>query len=59
MAAATIEERVSELEAKIAELLAEKPETKKESPLWERRFGAFKNSPDYDSAMYRGDRMRP
>ena len=56
--ATTLEERVSELEAKMAKVLAEKPEVKPESLWWERRFGAFKDSPDYESAVQRGAEYR-
>jgi len=52
--AMTLEERVSELEAKMALLLSEK----KEAPWWEQWFGAFKDNPDFDSAMRRGEEYR-
>ena len=53
-----IEVRVSELEEKMAQLISEKSESEKPLPWWERRLGAFKNSPDYDSAMRRCEEYR-
>jgi hypothetical protein len=60
MASQSIEERLTALEAEVAqlkELLANgKPEAK--SPWWERRFGAFKDDPDYEEAMRLGAEYR-
>lgn len=58
--ATTLEERVQTLEAKIARLeKKEEPEkAQSDKPWWVRRFGAFKDSPDYDSAMRRGEEYR-
>ena len=55
---ATLEERVSELEAKMEKVLAEKSEPESEAPWWERMFGAFKDSPNYESAVRRGAEYR-
>lgn len=58
MAAPTLEERVSELEKKVARLLDAKTETAKAAPWWEQWFGAFKDNPDFDAAMERGAEYR-
>lgn len=57
----TLEERVQTLEEKIARL--EKPEQSTpvvapNAPWWERRFGAFRDGPHYESAMRRGKEYR-
>jgi hypothetical protein len=58
MAAPTIEERVSELEKKIARLLDEKEKAQNPAPWWEQWFGAFKDNADFDAAMERGAEYR-
>ena len=56
--ATTLEERVSALEAQIAQLLAEKQAGKIEVPWWQLRYGAFKDDPIYDEAMRLGAEYR-
>ena len=58
MTAPTIEERVSELEKKIALLLREKRNAENPAPWWEQWFGAFKDNADFDAAMERGAAYR-
>ena len=58
MPSQTVEERLSELETKVARLLGEEPEVKKPASWLELHFGAFKDSPYYDSAMERGAEYR-
>lgn len=55
---ATIEGRVSVLEAKVFQLLAEKGAADQENPWWEQWFGAFQDSPNFDAAMRRGAQYR-
>ena len=55
--AATLEERVAELEAEVARLKRRlEPEAKK--PWWEERIGAFADDPMYDEAMRLGREYR-
>lgn len=56
--AATVEERLSELEAKVARLLGEEKQAEAVAPWWEQWFGAFKDNPDFDSAMEHGAAYR-
>ncbi len=58
--ATTLEERVQTLEEKIARLEKQEAPTtaQPDTPWWIRRFGAFKDSPDFDSAMRRGEEYR-
>ncbi len=56
--ATTLEERVSALEAQVAQLLAEKNAEKNEVPWWQRHYGAFKDDPIYDEAMRLGAEYR-
>jgi len=56
--ATTLEERVRELEVKVARLIDEKGESHKEAPWWERRFGAFRDDPLYDEAARLGAEYR-
>jgi len=58
MATRTIEERVSDLEEKMARLLDEKAGQQRPVPWWEQWFGAFKDNPDFDAAMLRGAEYR-
>ena len=63
MPSQTIEERLSELETKVARLLGEEPEAKelevKKPASWlEQWFGAFKDNPDFDAAMEAGAAYR-
>ena len=56
--AATMEERVSALEAQVARLLAEKQGGKPEIPWYERWKGAFQDDAMYDDAMRLGAEYR-
>lgn len=58
MATPTIEERLSELEKKVARLMEEKAAPQKPAPWWERHIGAFKDSPYYEEAMRLGAEYR-
>jgi hypothetical protein len=58
MAASTLEERVSELEKKVARLLEEMTGQEKKVPWWELWFGAFKDSSYYEEAMRLGAEYR-
>ncbi len=71
MADQTVEERLTELEAKVAQMLCErneaeidtqaKPEgkTPPKSASWlDAWYGAFQDNPDYDAAMERGAAYR-
>ena len=58
MAIPTIEERVSELEKKVARLLNDEKQAENSAPWWEQWFGAFKDNPDFDAAMERGAEYR-
>jgi hypothetical protein len=53
----TLEQRVSDLEEKVARLLREDRESQ-DKPWWERHLGAFKNDPMYDEAMRLGREWR-
>ena len=59
--ATTVEERVSALEAQVAQLLAEKAANKVEQngvPWWQRRYGAFQDDVMYNEAMRLGAEYR-
>ena len=56
--AATLEERVSALEAQLANLLVEKQAAKAAAPWWQRRYGAFQEDEMYDEAMRLGAEYR-
>ena len=58
MANLTVEERLSELEKKVARLYDEEKKDKQSAPWWEQWFGAFKDNPDFDAAMERGAEYR-
>ena len=60
MPVASLEERMSALEAEVAELKKRlKAEPQRAAvPWWERRFGAFRDDPLYDEAAERGARLR-
>ena len=47
----TLEERVRELEQKVAQLSAEKAKATEEKPWWELWSGIFKDDPDFDEAV--------
>jgi hypothetical protein len=52
----TLEQRVTELEEKVARLTGETQAH--EQPWWDLWFGAFKDNADFDSAMERGAEYR-
>ena len=54
----TIEERVSELEEKMARLLGEEKKVQSDAPWWDQWLGAFKDNADFDAAMERGAEYR-
>ncbi len=54
----TLEERVSALEAQVANLLAEKKSTNTDVPWWQMRYGAFQDDEIYDDAMRLGAEYR-
>ena len=56
--ATTLEERVSALEAQVAQLLAEKKPATNDVPWYERWKGAFENDEMYDEAMHLGVEYR-
>jgi len=49
--AATLEERVSALEAQIAHLLVDKKAANTDAPWWRQRYGAFQDDEMHDEAM--------
>ena len=51
MATETLERRVRQLEEQVASLLEERHTGAAPLPWWERHFGAFKDDPDFESAM--------
>ncbi len=58
MSVQTLEQRVSDLEKKVAHLEGGNAEETQPVPWWEQWFGAFKDNPDYDAAMERGAEYR-
>ena len=58
MPSQTIEDRLSELEAKVAQLVGKEQEAKQPASWLDRHFGAFKDNPDYDAAMEAGTAYR-
>ncbi len=58
MPSQTVEERLEELETKVAQLLGKEPKTKKPASWLEQWFGAFKDNPDFDAAMEAGAAYR-
>ena len=60
MATQSLEERVATLEAEVAELKERLAASQQKDavPWWERRFGAFKDDPEYDEAMRLGREYR-
>ncbi len=59
MATVTVEERLSALEDKVAQLLIEKgAKPNQELPWWERIVGTFKDDSEYDEAMRLGREYR-
>lgn len=55
---ATLEERVSTLEAQIVRLLEDQPAAETEIPWYERWYGAFKDDEIFESAMKLGAEYR-
>jgi len=58
MSVQTLEQRVSDLEKKVARLEGGNTKETQPVPWWEQWFGAFKDNPDYDAAMERGAEYR-
>lgn len=58
MPSQTVEERLAELETKVAQLLGEEQEVKEPASWLEQWFGAFKDNPDFDAAMEAGAAYR-
>ena len=58
MATRTVEERLSDLEERLAHLIGDAPQEQSPAPWWEQWFGAFKDNPDFDAAMERGEEYR-
>lgn len=58
MPSRTVEERLAELEATVAQLASKESEAKKPAPWWEKHFGAFKASPYYEEASRLGAEYR-
>ena len=54
----TLEQRVTELEEKVARLSAESPATSHVKPWWEQWFGVFKDDPTFDEAVRLGAEYR-
>lgn len=53
----TLEERLTDLEQKVAAILKDKQEPQEE-PWWRRHFGAFKDDPTFDDAVRQGAEYR-
>jgi hypothetical protein len=59
MAAKTVEERLTELEAKVDQILTAKPSLNGQSePWWRKIEGRFKDNPEFDEAMRLGREYR-
>jgi hypothetical protein len=58
MAAETLEERVSELERKMARLLAERQGEQNMLPWWKKIVGKYKDDPEFEEAMRLGREYR-
>jgi hypothetical protein len=58
MSTGTVEERLTELEEKVARLQKAQREVSQPAPWWERHFGAFKESSYYEEAMRLGAEYR-
>ena len=56
--ATTIEERISRLEAEMEELRKAQPVLASEKPWWERVYGMFQDSPDFEEATRLGREYR-
>lgn len=54
----TVEERLAQLEKQVAELNDALAQIKKPKDGWMKSFGAFKDDPDYESAMKLGREWR-
>ena len=58
MAAVTIEERVSKLEAKMAQLVGEQEYQKPKAAWWKKIVGVYKNDPEFEEAERLGREYR-
>ena len=58
MATETLEERVSELERKLARLLEEKQDHQDTLPWWKKIVGKYKDDPEFEEAMRLGREYR-
>ena len=56
--AATLEERVTELEKKMASVLSEPTQENKTTPWWESMFGMFADSEEFEEAVRAGREYR-
>ncbi len=56
--AATLEERVTELEKKMESVLSEHPQRDNSVPWWESMFGMFAESEDFEEAVRAGREYR-
>lgn len=54
----TVEERLTALEQKMERLLDEKAQEPRQIPWWEKIYGSFAGSEDYDEAMRLGREYR-
>ena len=54
----TVEERLEQLEKQVAELGGELAESRKSRNGWEKSFAAFKDDPDFESAVRLGREWR-
>ncbi len=58
MTTVALEKRLKTLEQKVEKLLHEREDRKEEMPWWNQWFGAFRDNPDFDAAMQRGEEFR-
>jgi len=58
MSAQTLEQRVSELEKKVAHLQSENAEETQPAPWWEKHIGLFQDSPFHEEAVRLGAEYR-
>jgi hypothetical protein len=54
----SLEERVTELEKRLAILSGEKPASDEVKPWWDQWLGAFQDDPDFDEAVRLGAEYR-